>query len=328
MCFRLSSFATRIVSAIALAISSVAGAMAQDYPNRQIQLIVPFAPGGGTDQVGRFFAQKLSELWGKPVVVDNRGGAGGNIGTQAGARATPDGYTLTLATNAVAINHTLYANIAFDVTKDFGPISMLVSAPMAIVVNPSVPANSVQELIALAKRKPGALNYGSPGIGTPQHLAAELFQSMTDTSMTHVPYRGAGPALQNLLAGDIQVMFPTLTTVESHVKAGSIRALGVTDLNRSPVYPKLPTIAESGVPSYQANLWYAMMAPDKTPAAVVRKINTDLRSILEKPETKEKLESLGFQPAPGSPAELQKTIVSDIATWAGIIKRLGLKATD
>ena len=146
-----------MVSAIALAISSVAGAMAQDYPNRQIQLIVPFAPGGGTDQVGRFFAQKLSEVWGKPVVVDNRGGAGGNIGTQAGARATPDGYTLTLATNAVAINHTLYANIAFDVTKDFAPISMLVSAPMAIVVNPSVPANSVQELIALAKKKPGHL---------------------------------------------------------------------------------------------------------------------------------------------------------------------------
>lgn len=328
MCFQIAGFTARIASIVVLAIVFATGVAAQDYPSRPVQLIVPWPPGGGGDIVGRFFAQRLSDMWGKPVVVDNRGGAGGNIGAQAGAKAAPDGYTLTLAVNSVTINQTLYPNIRFDVTRDFAPISMLATAPMAVVVHPSVPAKSIRELIVLAKEKPGTLNHGTPGVGAPQHLAAELFLSMTATNITHVPYRGTAPSLQGLLAGDIQVMFATLGTVESYIKAGSMRPLAVTEAKRSPVYPNLPTVAEAGVPSYQANIWYALVAPDKTPDAIIRKINADLQTILAKPDANAKLESMGFQPAPGSPAELQKTIVSDVEKWAAIIKRLGLKATN
>ncbi len=326
MAFSISRVAASFACAFILA--APIGAAAQAYPDHLVRLIVPFPPGGGTDQVGRFFAQKLSEVWGQSVVVDNMGGAGGNIGTHAGARATPDGYTLTLVTNSVTINHTLYANIPFDVTKDFAPISMLCSAPMAVVASPKVPITSIAELVAYAKKNPGVLNYGTAGIGTPQHLAAELYQSVTDTKLTHVPYRGAGPAMQGLLAGDLQLVFATLTTVDSNEKAGTIKVLASTDATRSPAYPKLPTVAESGYPTYPATLCYALVAPDKTPPAIVAKINSDLRKILASPETKAKLETMGFQPGASSPAELHKTIADDIGTWAAIIKRLSLKASD
>ena len=301
---------------------------AQSYPARPLKLIVPYPPGGGGDLVGRYFAQKLTDSLGMTVVVDNRGGAGGNIGTDAGAKSAPDGYTLTLATNGVAINHTLYPKIPFDVIKDFAPVSMLGSTPMLVLVHPSVPARSIAELVALDKAKPGALNHGTAGIGSPQHLAAELFNSMAGTKIVHVPFRGTGPSLQALIANDIQVMFATMASVEQFVRNGAVRALAVTEATRSPVFPDLPTVTEAGVAGYSASVWYALMAPARTPEPVVTRLNADLKIILAQAETRSKLAAQGIQASFSSPAELGKTIRDDAAKWGEVIKRLGLSANE
>ena len=317
-----------LLAALALLVAWAAPVAAQSYPARPLKLIVPYPPGGGGDLVGRYFAQKLTDSLGMTVVVDNRGGAGGNIGTDAGAKSAPDGYTLTLATNGVAINHTLYPKIPFDVIKDFAPVSMLGSTPMLVLVHPSVPARSIAELVALDKAKPGALNHGTAGIGSPQHLAAELFNSMAGTKIVHVPFRGTGPSLQALIANDIQVMFATMASVEQFVRNGAVRALAVTEATRSPVFPDLPTVTEAGVAGYSASVWYALMAPARTPEPVVTRLNADLKIILAQAETRSKLAAQGIQASFSSPAELGKTIRDDAAKWGEVIKRLGLSANE
>lgn len=317
-----------LLVALALLATWTVPVAAQPYPARPLKLIVPYPPGGGGDLVGRYFAQKLTDSLGMSVVVDNRGGAGGNIGTDAGAKAAPDGYTLTLATNGVAINHTLYPKIPFDVIKDFAPISMLGSTPMLVLVHPSVPARSIAELVALDKAKPGALNHGTAGIGSPQHLAAELFNSMAGTRIVHVPFRGTGPSLQALIANDIQVMFATMASVEQFVRNGAVRALAVTEAKRSPVFPDLPTVAEAGVAGYSASVWYALMAPARTPEPVVTRLNADLKIILAQTETRSKLAAQGIQTSFSTPAELGRTIRDDASKWGEVIKRLGLSANE
>ncbi len=317
-----------LLTALALVAASAAPVAAQPYPARPLKLIVPYPPGGGGDLVGRYFAQKLTDSLGMTVVVDNRAGAAGNIGTDAGAKAAPDGYTLTLATNGVAINHTLHPKIPFDIIKDFAPISMLGSTPMLVLVHPSVPARSIAELVALEKAKPGALNHGTPGIGSPQHLAAELFNGLAGTKIVHVPFRGTGPALQALIANDIQVMFATMASVEQFVRNGAVRALAVTEATRSPVFLDLPTVAEAGVAGYSASVWYALMAPARTPDAVVARLNADLKAILAQAETRSKLAAQGIGASFSTPAELGKTIRDDTAKWGEVIKRLSLSANE
>ena len=321
-------FFPAVLMAAALLAAWAAPLAAQPYPARPLKLIVPYPPGGGGDLVGRYFAQKLSDSLGMSVLVDNRGGAGGNIGTDAGAKAAPDGYTLTLATNGVAINHTLYPKIPFDIIKDFAPISMLGSTPMLVLVHPSVPARSITELIALEKAKPGALNHGTAGIGSPQHLAAELFNNMTGTRLVHVPFRGTCPSLQALVSNDIQVMFATMASVEQFVRNGTVRALAVTEATRFPVFPDLPTVAEAGVPGYSASVWYALLAPARTPEPALARLNADLKLILAQPETRAKLAAQGTQAAFSTPAGLGKTIRDDATKWGEVIKRLNLSANE
>lgn len=317
-----------LIAVLALLAAWVAPVAAQPYPARPLKLIVPYPPGGGGDLVGRYFAQKLSDSLGMSVVVDNRGGAAGNIGTDAGAKAAPDGYTLTLATNGVAINHTLHPKIQFDVIKDFAPISMLGSTPMLVLVHPSVAARSIAELVAFDKAKPGTLNHGTAGIGSPQHLAAELFNGMAGTKIVHVPFRGTGPALQALIANDIQVMFATMASVEQFVRNGQVRALAVTESTRSPVFPELPTVSEAGVTGYSASVWYALMAPARTPEPAVARLNADLKVILAQPETRTRLASQGIQATYSTPGEFGKTLRDDVAKWGDVIKRLGLSVNE
>ena len=279
-----------------------AHALAADYPSRPIRLIVPFAPGGGNDTVARLVGQKLEAELGQPVVIDNRAGAGGIVGAEAAARAAPDGYTLFLGgVGSHAINPNLHANLTYDPIKDFQPISLIAAAPLVLVVHPSVPAHSAQELVALAKAQPGKLNYASNGNGSSSHLAAAMFATMTGTEMVHVPYKGLAPALTDLLSGQVQLMFSSVVAILPHVKAGKLRALAVSSARRMPLLPDLPTIAEAGVPGYQSSSWYGILAPAGTPPDVVARLNAALVKIVAEPDVKQALAQEGAEPVGNSP---------------------------
>jgi len=279
-----------------------AHALAADYPNRPLRLIVPFAPGGGNDTVARLVGQKLEGELGQPVVIDNRPGAGGIVGAEAAARAAPDGYTLFLGgVGSHAINPNLHANLSYDPIKDFQPISLIASAPLVLVVHPSVPAHSVRELVTLAKAQPGKLNYASNGNGSSSHLAAVMFASMTGTDMVHVPYKGLAPALTDLLSGQVQLMFSSVVAILPHVKAGKLRALAVSSRERMTLLPDLPTIAESGVPGYQSSSWYGILAPAGTPPDVVTRLNAALVRVVAQPDVKQALAQEGAEPVGNSP---------------------------
>ena len=324
-CLRLARRVLRSVAIIFSAGVFAAPAVAQEYPIRPIRMIVAYPPGGGTDIVGRLMAQKLSENLGQNVVVDNRGGATGNIGTELAARATADGYTLLMGNVAPnAINVSLFKKLPFDPVKDFAPVSLVAVTPNILVVHPSLAVKTVKDLITLAKAKPGALNFPSAGTGSSSHLAGEMLKSMAGIDMVHVPYKGGGPALIALLSGQVQLMFATLPAAMPHVKSGKVRPVAVTTSHRSQALPELPTIAESGVPGYEAATWYGLLAPAGTPKAIISALHGQVVRILAS-ETRQRLLAQGFEPAGSSPSEFASYIRAEIVKWAKVIRDAGIQ---
>ena len=288
-------------------------------------MIVAYPPGGGTDIVGRMVAQKLSENFGQTVVIDNRGGAAGNIGSEIAAHSVADGYTLLMGNVAPnAINVSLYAKLGYDPVRDFEPVSLVASTPNILVVHPTLAVKSVADLMALAKAKPASLNYPSAGLGSSSHLAGELFDSLAAVKMVHIPYKGGGPALTDLLGGQVQLMFATMPAAMPHVKSGKLRAIAVTSARRSQAMPELPTIGES-LKGYDASTWYGMLAPAGTSRAIVAGLHVAIVKILGVAETRERLLAQGFEPVGGTPAEFGAYIKSEIAKWGRVIKAAGIK---
>ncbi|WP_345246878.1 tripartite tricarboxylate transporter substrate binding protein [Pigmentiphaga soli] len=305
---------------LSLALSATA-VYSQDYPNKLIRLVVPFPPGGGTDIVARTVAAKLGETLHTSVVVDNRPGAGGTIGTEIVSRAEPDGYTLALVSGSHVINPSIYPKLPYDTLRDFAPVTLLVSAPAVLVVNKSLPVDTVQDLIKLAKSKPGTLFFASAGVGTPPHLAGELFKTMAGIDIVHVPYKGNAQVLTDTVSGQVSFTFPTLPSAMPYVKNGTLRALGVTSTHRSPSAPEVPTIAESGVPGYDATSWYGVVAPAGTPPEIVDKLHDAMAGSLKQPDVRKVLTDLGLEAVGNSPAEFSAQIKTEIEKWATVVKR-------
>jgi tripartite-type tricarboxylate transporter receptor subunit TctC len=301
-------------------------ARAQAYPNRYLRFIVPFPPGGATDPVARVLANRLSEVWGHQVMIENKGGAGGNIGAQATAQSPADGYTLFISTAFLAINPYLYRSLGYDPIADFAPVTRLTAFANVMVVPNSSPAKSVREFIEFAKSNRGKLTFASPGTGTVQQLCGELFKRMTATEMTHVPYRGGGPALNDLIPGRVDVMFATLPSALSQIQGGTIRALAVTSGTRVPFVPNLPTIAESGVLGFDVSDWHALFMPAKTPVEIVRKVHDDTVDALANPLVKQKFEELAVVAVTSTPAELTAFLKSDMEKWGPVIRDANIKA--
>jgi tripartite-type tricarboxylate transporter receptor subunit TctC len=299
-------------------------AFAQAYPTRPVRLIVPFAPAGGSDTIARLMGQWLSERLGQPFIIENRPGAGANIGTEAVVRASPDGYTLLIAGGYNAINATLYDKLNFNFIRDITAVAGIVVYPDIMLVNPSVPAKTVPEFIAYAKANPGKLTVASSGIGSPGHVAGELFKMMAGVDMVHVPYRSAGPALTDLLAGQVQVGFPSLPSAIEYVRAGKLRALAVTTATRSEALPDVPSVGEF-VPGYEASGWFGVGAPRATPAEIVDKLNNEINAALADPKIKARLADLGGTPLVISAADFEKLIADETEKWAKVIKFAGIK---
>lgn len=304
--------------------SVLGAASAQAYPDKPIRMVVPFPAGGTTDILARAVAQKLSESLGQQMIVDNKPGAGGNIGAQEVARAAPDGYTLVMGTVGThAINPSLYKKMPYDHVKDFAPVSLVASVPNLLVVHPSVPVNSVKELIAYVKANPGKLNFASSGNGTSIHLSGELFKTMTGVQMTHVPYKGSAPAVTDLLGGQVQLMFDNMPSALPHAKGGKLKPLAVTSAKRFPGTPDIPTIAEAGVPGYEASSWFGVLAPAGTPKEIVNKLSTEIAKALKTPEMTKRLEEQGAQAVGSTPEEFAAHIKAETAKWAKVVKESG-----
>jgi len=299
---------------------------AQQYPARPVRLIVPYPPGGGTDTLARVVSQKLSETLGQQVVMDNRPGAGANIGMELAARSAPDGYTLVLATISNAISASLYSRLNYDLVRDFAPVTLLATTPHLLAVHPSLPVGSVKDLIALAKARPGQLVYSSAGSGTPTHLAGELFDYLAGVNMTHVPYKGGGPSVVALLGGEVTASFATMPSVLPYVKSGKLRGVAVTTSRRSPSAPDLPTVAESGLPGFDMGSWYGLMAPAGTPGAVVSHLNAETIKVLKLADVKQRLDNSGFDALVSTPEEYAAYTRSEIDKWAKIVKASGARA--
>jgi tripartite-type tricarboxylate transporter receptor subunit TctC len=311
---------------IIVALASLVGARADDYPSRPIIMVVPFPPGGSTTVMARIVADKLSAALGQQIVVDNRGGAGGTIGTRVAAKAAPDGYTILLSyTATMAIAPSLNVNAGYDPRKDFTPIGMIGAAPNVLVVHPSLPVHSLTELIAYAKAAPAPLQYGSPGVGTVNHLAGEYLASETGLKLQHVPYKGNGPAMGDLLGGHIPMMFLPIPVALGNVKAGSLRGLAITSAARSSLLPDLPTLAETGVPGFDVALRYGLVAPAGTPPAIVARLNKELNVALTSEDVKNRLATEGAEAFPGTPEAYAADIDKDEKKWGGLVKKLGLK---
>jgi len=312
------------VAAFVLSAGS-APAFAQKYPEKPLRLIVPFAPGGGTDVLGRFIAAKLSENLSVSVLIDNRGGAGGTIGTEAAARSASDGYTMLFTSASHTFNPSLYAKLGYDPLKDFAPVTLAAMVPHLLVVHPSLPVKNVKELIALARQRPGQIFFGSGGTGSSVHLAAALFIAIARIDMTHVPYKGGGPAMTGVMSGEASVMFPTMQSVMPLVKSGRLRPLAISTAARSPAVPDIPTIAEAGVPGYDATGWYGMLAPAGTPQAVIERLHAEVVKILTTPDLRNRLAAEGAVAVGNTPAQFDNFIRSEIAKWAKIIRDLKIK---
>ena len=297
----------------------------QAYPGRPIRVIVPQSAGGSTDLVARVVAQRVSDAVGQPVVVDNRPGAGSINGTDIAAKATPDGYTLLVVAASFTIKPHISRKLPYDVLRDFAPISQLVTLPHILVVHPSVPVKSVKELIALAKAKPGVLNYGTSGIGTSTHMAAELFLHLTDTRMVNIPYKGGAPGMTALLGGQVQLYFAAISTALPHVRAARLRALGVSTAKRSVAVPEFPTIAEAGVPGYEHSSWVGMLAPDGTPRAVIERLNREAAKVVQSGEVKRLLLRDGIEALGSSSKEFDDTVRREFAKWARVVKAAGIE---
>jgi tripartite-type tricarboxylate transporter receptor subunit TctC len=313
------------IAGLLLLAPTLPAAGAEAYPSRPVRFIVPFPPGGGNDIVGRIVAQKLNESLGVPVVVDNRGGAGGTIGTDLTAKAPPDGHTMLVNNISLAVNATLYPRLPYDTLKDLAPVSLLGRQPNMIVVHPAVPAGSVKDLVAMMRAKPGQVVYGSGGVGTAGHLATVMLMLMTKTEMTHVPYKGLGPALVDLMGGRIQMVVSTLASALPHVKSGKMKPLAVTTAKRSAFFPELPTIAEAGVPGYEFSTWYGLVLPGRTPAAIVDRLNAETVKVLGSAALKEQFAAQGLEATSSSPAEFAAYLKAEVAKWSKVVTASGAK---
>lgn len=314
-----------LLAAALWSISTGAAVAADAYPQRAVRMIVPYPPGGAGDIVGRMLSLRLTEYLGQQIVIDNRGGGGQLIATQLAARAEPDGYTLFLASATHGINPGLRKSLPYDTLKDFAPITLVAQSPLVFVAHPSIGVTTIKELIALAKAKPGQLTYGSSGPGTGGHLSVELLKWMTGTDMVHVPYKGAGPALTDLIGGQLQLICTSPLPAMPHVKAGRLRALAMTGRTRSRTYPDIPTVAET-LPGYESTLWYALLAPAGTPPAIVRRVHDETVKALKSPEMSEQLTAQGAEAVDDSPAELQQFLQAEIARWTKVIRAAKITA--
>ena len=298
---------------------------AQDYPHKPLRMVAPFAPGGATDTLARIVGQKLHERLGQPVVVDNRAGAGGNIGADLVAKAAPDGYTLLVGGVPHAIAVTLYARLPYDLQKDLAAVAEIATFPSMIVLHPSLPAKSVKELITLAKARPGELNFGSAGNGSPNHLALELFKTVAGVSMVHVPYKGTGQVIGDLLAGQVQLASMGFPTATPHVRSGRLRAIAVTGAVRSPLLPDIPTVSEEGLPGFVVTSWYGVFAPAATPQDIVARLNAEIGQVMAGAEVRQRLAAMGAEPSAKMPAEFAAYVREEIAKWAKVVKDSGAK---
>jgi len=301
-------------------------ARAQAYPNRYVRLVVPFPPGGSTDPVARVLANRLSEVWGQQVIIENKGGAGGNIGAQAAAQSAPDGYTLFIGTSFLATNPYLFTSVGYDPIADFAPVTRLTAFTNVIVVPNSSPAKSVKEFIDHAKTNRGKITFASPGTGTIQHLAGELFKRVAGIELTHVPYRGGGPALNDLIPGRIDSMFATLPSVLAQIQSGTIRAIAVTSASRVPFVPNIPTVAESGLPGFDVSDGHVLFVPARTPAELIRKVNRDVVDALAHPPVRQRLDELAVVGVASTPAQLAAYLKSEMKKWGAVIKDANIKA--
>lgn len=318
----------RILGLALAALFAIAGvaaqAQTQTFPTKPIKIVVPFPPGGTTDVLARVIGQEMTKSWGQQVIVDNRPGAGGNTGSDVVAKSPADGYTLLMGTVGThGINVSLYKKMPYDAVKDFAPVTLVASVPNLLVVHPSVPAKSVKELISHAKANPGKLNFASAGNGTSIHLSGEMFKTMTGVQMQHVPYKGSAPAVTDLLGGQVNMMFDNMPSALPHVKGGKLRALAVTSAKRSPAAPDVPTMAEAGVPGYEATSWFGILAPAGTPKDIVTKLNKEIARILAMPEIKEKLSAQGAEPVGNTPEQFAAHIKAEIKKWEGVVKASG-----
>lgn len=320
-----TKYITAVAAGILLLVQALPAAQAQNYPNRPVRFIVPFPPGGGNDIVGRIVALRLNETLGVPVVVDNRGGAGGTIGTDLTSKAPPDGHTMLVNNISLAVNATLIPKLPYDTLKDLAPVTLLGRQPNVVVVHPGVPAGSIKELLALARAKPGQMTYGSGGIGTASHLATKLLELMTQTNMIHVPYKGLGPALTDLMGGRVQVIISTLASALPQLKAGKLKPLAVTTATRSAFLPELPTMNEAGVNGYEFSTWYGLLVPGATPKSVVERLNAATVRALQSPSVKEQFGAQGLEATPGTPAEFGAYLRSEVAKWGKVIKASGAR---
>jgi tripartite-type tricarboxylate transporter receptor subunit TctC len=316
----------KLLVTLAALLGVVSIATAQEYPTKAVRVIAPFAPGGATDALARVVSQKLAERWRHQVIVDNRPGAGGNIGAELAARAAPDGYTLVVAGAPHAINMTLYSKLSYDLQKDLVAINRIAGYPSAIVVHPSLPVKTVKELIALARKRPGELNFGSAGPGSPNRLAIELFMIMSNTKMVHVPYKGgSGQMVGELLAGQVQLASIGLPPSMGYISAGKLRPIAVTGTTRSPLLPNVPTVSEAGLPGFDVTSWYGIFGPAAVPKNLVTKINADITAILDTPDMKQRLDKLGADAAPQSPEDFAKFVRAEVEKWAKVVKESGAR---
>ncbi len=310
---------------LALNVFTAAAASGTEFPSRPVRLVVPFVPGGAADIVGRMVGQKLSDMWSVPVVVDNRAGAAGNLGTSLVARASPDGYTVLMGNvGPIAINPTLYRNLPYNSIRDFQPVTLLVAYPNILVTHPSGPA-SVKDLVALARSQPGKITFASSGRGSSTHLAAELLKSMAQVDMIHVPYKGGGQAVIDVMSGQVNIYFSSLLGALPHIKNGKLRALGVSSLKRSSAVPEVPTVAESGYPGFEAINWLGLLVPARTPASIVTRLNSDTLRVFQQPDVDKRVRAQGGESAAGTPESFARYIRSETVKWAKVIKASGVK---
>lgn len=308
-----------------MAVASAPIASAQDYPDKPVRIIVPFPPGAGVDIVTRLVAGRLAETMGRPFVIENRAGMAGNLGAEAVARATPDGYTLLAAPSSIAASESLYQKLSFSLVRDFEPVSMMASVPFLLVVGPTLPVKTVPELIALAKQRPDELTYASTGNGSSPHLTMEMFKLQSHAALRHVPYRGTGPAIIDLLAGRVDMMFGNMLSVLPAAQSGQLRGIAVSSAEPSPAAPNYPTVASQGLPQFESATWFALLAPAKTPSAITDRLNAEIAKVLAKPEVQQDLLKQGAQPGKGTRAEVGAYIKNEVAKWGELVKVSGAK---